>query len=297
MSSTSGKPLKQLQKLTRLLGWQSPLRLRQSRMNGIGVPPEDQGRVITWYEAGSADGDRNDVFLQINESPTGQTVTHLACVYAIRYRICSGWRKFRLTGSDDDLNREAARLAKWVAWDWFASPPKRRAFRQAHPECVGYSWRTIRKGGPQQHSIASADEIMKSSGSRKPLKRLQRLAHLLGWQSPLQVHQSRYGGMTVPTGVRDRLITWYRVGTATGTRNDCFLHIRESRRGQTGTYDAAVYTPRFRISTGFHRFQLFRRGEDLRREAARLAPWLAWDWFASLEKRREFRQAHPECVR
>ena len=64
-------------------------------------------------------GGRNDLFLQINESPPGQTATYAAAVYAIRYRIFTGWHKFRLSDSDDDLRREMARLAAWLAWEWF----------------------------------------------------------------------------------------------------------------------------------------------------------------------------------
>ena len=147
MSVNSRKPLRQLQKFTRLLGWQSPLRLCQHRVGGKDAPADLQGSLITWYEVGKSTGGRYDCFLQINESPQGQTITYTGSVYAIRYRIWTGWHEFRLFNRNDDLGREATRLATWLARDWFATFEKRRAFRQAHPECEGHSWRTIRRSG------------------------------------------------------------------------------------------------------------------------------------------------------
>jgi hypothetical protein len=147
MKPTSEKPIERLQEWVRLLGWRSRLRLQQHRITERDAPVELQGKVITWYEAGVANGTRLDCFVQINESPQGQTLTYTGAVFAIRYRICTDWHKFRLFNNHDDLDREAARLTKWLAWDWFASPEKRRVFREAHPEYAGHSWRTIREKG------------------------------------------------------------------------------------------------------------------------------------------------------
>ena len=143
MPTNPKKPVDQLQRLTRLLGWRFRLQLHQHRIHENDGASGHRGKILTWYEAGVATGGRQDCFLQINESPQGQTVTYTGAVYAIRYRICSGWHEFRLFSSDDDLQREAARLAPWLAWDWFATIEKRRAYRLAHPECAGKSWRTI----------------------------------------------------------------------------------------------------------------------------------------------------------
>jgi hypothetical protein len=150
MSFESAKPVTRLQQLTRLLGWQSRLRLYQHQINEEERPSKLQTNVITWYETGISTGDRSACFLQINESPQGQTTTYSGAVYAIRYRICTGWHDFRLPSNDSDLRREAARLWRWLAYDWFSSVEKRRAFRQAHPECAGYTWRRIRTDGPPE---------------------------------------------------------------------------------------------------------------------------------------------------
>jgi len=143
MSPNKAKPFSQLQKMAILLGWQSPLRIYHHHVAGPNIPSCPQDSLITWYISGRMVGDRNDCFLQINESPQGQTITYEGAVYAIRYRICTGWHNFSISPSADKLKREANRLAMWLAWDWFSNIEKRRLFRQTHPECTGISWRTI----------------------------------------------------------------------------------------------------------------------------------------------------------
>jgi hypothetical protein len=73
-------------------------------------------------------------------------ITYTGAVYAIRYRIVSGWHKLRLFANHDDLRCEAVRLEPWLAWNWFATAEKRREYRLAHPECAGQSWRTVKQG-------------------------------------------------------------------------------------------------------------------------------------------------------
>jgi hypothetical protein len=147
MSQQSKRASNQLRRVARLLGWRSPIRRYQHRVREKEAPPKLQGTTLTWFEVGTATGGRHDCFLHINESPPGQTITYIGAVYAIRYRICTGWHKFRLFADADDFEREALRLREWLAWEWFASPEKRRVFRRAHPMSTGYSWRAIRERG------------------------------------------------------------------------------------------------------------------------------------------------------
>lgn len=139
------KRLKCLQRLVRLLGWKSPLRIYKHIISEEECPSL-AGRVITWYETGVSRCGRLDCFLQINEPPEGQSAPYMAGVYAIRYRICTGWHKFGLSARDSDQKREARRLWPWLAYEWFASIQKRRAFRNAHPECTGYTWHRLASG-------------------------------------------------------------------------------------------------------------------------------------------------------
>jgi hypothetical protein len=133
---TQAKPIAALRAFARRLGW-SPLRRFQHAS-------ENGNLLITWYESGNNHGSRNDLFLQINECPIGQTATYTMAVYAIRYRICTGWHSMKLARDARRLDCEAERLDSWLHRRWFESPANRRQYRTMHPECSGWSWKRIR---------------------------------------------------------------------------------------------------------------------------------------------------------
>jgi hypothetical protein len=134
---TQGKPIAALRAFARRLGWPA-LRCHQHVW-------EDGNLLVTWYESGKTDGSRNDLFLQINECPIGQTATYTAAVFAIRYRICTGWHSMRLERDGNGHLREADRLEPWLHRRWFESLLNRREFRRLHPECSGWSWKRVRE--------------------------------------------------------------------------------------------------------------------------------------------------------
>jgi hypothetical protein len=90
---------------------------------------------IVWYESGSMER----VFLQINESPS-----YRAAVYAMRYRLYTGWLRLDLGNTVEAAGVQADRLHGFLAREWFTSLDKRRAFRRMHPECTGWTWKRIR---------------------------------------------------------------------------------------------------------------------------------------------------------
>ena len=118
-----------------MLGWPD-LRIYQHNCVDDGSPT-----VTTWYESGQSDGQRSDFFLQINESPQGQALTYVGAIYAMRYRICSGWHRFKLSDSIEGV-------APWLHRRWYDTLVMRRQFRSLHPECDNYSWARIRTQGP-----------------------------------------------------------------------------------------------------------------------------------------------------
>ncbi len=103
--------------------------------------------VITWYQAGQPTGGRNHLALQINENPIGQARTYQAAVYAIRFRMCSGWHRLTLAATDD-ICSEARRLRRWLDRSWFETIKGRREYRRMHPECANFTWRRLRDEGP-----------------------------------------------------------------------------------------------------------------------------------------------------
>jgi hypothetical protein len=98
-----------------------------------------KGQVIRCWCSGSYD----DVALHMIENPPWY-----ASVFALRYRICTGWHKFHPYVDAQKLGREARRLDNFLNRRWFTTIEKRREFRLLHPECAEYSWRRLREEGP-----------------------------------------------------------------------------------------------------------------------------------------------------
>lgn len=124
--------IKQLARLAGLLEWPE---LRTHRH-----------REITWYVSGQCEGGRNDLFLQFNHTPKGHD-SYVGAVYAIRFRICTGWHPFTLKANEQPIEQVANQLEGWLRRRWFSAQPLRRTYRRMHPECAGYSWRRIRAEG------------------------------------------------------------------------------------------------------------------------------------------------------
>jgi hypothetical protein len=97
-----------------------------------------KGDVIRLWSWGSYD----DVALHINENPPWY-----GCVFALRFRLCTGWHRFYPFMDGKKLKREADRLATFLHHRWFSSLECRREFRRQHPECADYSWRRLRQEG------------------------------------------------------------------------------------------------------------------------------------------------------
>ena len=149
MEAPRNKPFTSLQRFAAALGW-SPLRIHQHAIDND--PTVSTSYVVTWYESGDCGNPRTDCFLQINEHPIGQTRSYSGAVYAIRYRLFTGWHEFRLHRSKRELAAEVSRIGDWLSRDWFDSLPKRRQFRDFHPECTGYTWSKVARVGPPHDS-------------------------------------------------------------------------------------------------------------------------------------------------
>ena len=117
------------------LGWPTPA-LHQRTLPTQGELPE---LAIEWYDVVCARG----VALQINRLPTW-----CACVFAFRFRICTGWRQFTLSTQSSRMKTEAERLRPLLGHDVFVTASSRRAFRQRYPECSRYTWRRLQLVGP-----------------------------------------------------------------------------------------------------------------------------------------------------
>ena len=110
--------------------------------------PDDEMPFV-WYESGITTG-RSDHFafhINVGRMPRDEC---RAAVYAVRYRLVSGWHDFTLYHTESEIAGEAQRSAAWLHKDCFLSLAKRREYRMNHPECAGYSWKRIREERPDQ---------------------------------------------------------------------------------------------------------------------------------------------------
>jgi hypothetical protein len=129
-----------------LLGWH-PLGRLQHTPTHLAI--SGQSNAIIWYEAGQLGSPRTDCFFQLNELEVGKkSVLFSGCVYAVRFRICTGWHIVGPLRNDSDIVAHASKWQQWFARQMFSSLRERQRFRKQHPECLGYSWPTIRRIGP-----------------------------------------------------------------------------------------------------------------------------------------------------
>jgi hypothetical protein len=132
--------LKLLNQFSKELGWGKLTRY------SYNDDPNLKGTSV-FYEAHKYDSVRWDCFLHINEWPHNQDKHFEVSVYATKYKICSGWRLFRVTNLEQAI-REAKRLADSLSYRNFESLKARNVYRKLHPECTGYTRVKVRMVGP-----------------------------------------------------------------------------------------------------------------------------------------------------
>lgn len=144
-----------------------PLREIHARVDALrarwGWPPAELSRlpaecarvgpleIVHYFTIGEMD---EPLYVQVNLHGEAHPLLAMTCVYAMRYRLCSGWHGVLLHESPAELLAEADGAACWLAREHFTSAAARKAYRAAHPECRGWSWRRIREeaGPPYEQS-------------------------------------------------------------------------------------------------------------------------------------------------
>ena len=124
---------KEIEEFAEALGW-SALEVHDHYYDDF-VDGEIIKRDIRYYSSGSLD----DIWFQVNERPK-----YAAAVYALRYRICTGWHRVYPYHSP---YQQAQELAPILSFSRFSTLEGRRAFRQQFPEFASYSWTRVRKEG------------------------------------------------------------------------------------------------------------------------------------------------------
>ena len=143
--------------------------------------------------------------------------------------------------------------------------------------------------GARSSTALDEEPAMKDPRSHRDVhSRLDRFSQLLGWNG-LRVNKQELDG-------HPQAIVWYVAGDTTSARTHFALQINQHPLGSCESFSAAVNCIRYRLCSGWHSF----RCADLPQaeaEARRLRSWLGREWFASPERRRAYRVAHPECAR
>ena len=123
------KPVAQMRRFAGMLGWNGLELFRLVAPADAGLPA---GAVLTFYQTTD-----EKFFLQINENPMGQGITHQATVCASRYGIRDvGWHRFQMSDDERLLRDEVKRLEPWLARKHFKNPAWRRQFKKQHPELL-----------------------------------------------------------------------------------------------------------------------------------------------------------------
>lgn len=130
----------QLQQFIGKLGWQG---LHRDECPDSQSASERLDRYF--YRIGEMD---DDIYVQINSQSEQHPHLFAVNVYAMRFRICSGWHGFMLAASSDHQQAEVPKVWQWAANEHFRCQASRRMYRRDHPECAGYSWRRIQMEGP-----------------------------------------------------------------------------------------------------------------------------------------------------
>ncbi len=159
------------------LGWPG-LELLEHR-----IPADVQARLgcaawVWWFEAAWIPG----VWLQLNQ--------HLlsAAVYAVRFRVVSGWYPLELA-SPEQARQESEALHSRLAFEWFSTPAGRKQLRARHPECKGYTWPRLRERGAPYPSNRLYDPYLEPAVFAEALERGLSRATLLSWRA--QAHAQR----------------------------------------------------------------------------------------------------------
>lgn len=146
--------LRQLVMLLDRLGWQG----LQSNCTSCECPDgDDRDLSDDFFSIGEMD---DALYLQVNPLTFQHPRLFGICVYAMQYGLCSGWHGLVVDPSESFMLKQVERLRPWVHRSNFDSAAARLAYREAHPECDGWSWARIqRNAGPCYSQLSCLGRI------------------------------------------------------------------------------------------------------------------------------------------
>lgn len=129
-----------LQRFCVELGWVVPLVMHRTP-NGFHdwKSPSLARYFFSMYEVDSP------IYVQINPQTEKHPRLFAMNIYAMRYRLCTGWHGFMI---DRNQSKEIPRVLPWLHATNFITPAGRALLRRTNPECTDYTWQRIRDSGP-----------------------------------------------------------------------------------------------------------------------------------------------------
>jgi hypothetical protein len=110
---------------------------------------DDSGKHYLFGTFGLNDGCSNDLFIQFNQLFCSEIINDSVCiavaVYALRFRVCSGWFPFLI--HDDALAPLIPTSENYLHYRNFVSSEAQQSYFDTHPECINYSWQKVRSVG------------------------------------------------------------------------------------------------------------------------------------------------------
>ena len=143
---------RRLDALLALLGWPATTRCRLPAELAHDLTSLE----ATYFTIGEMD---EPLYLQTNPQLGAHPLLFGVSIYAMRYRLCSGWHGVLLRESPTDLEAEAMLAEPWLARRHFDSPASRQTYHEAHPECGGYDWGRVREEGPPYSQTNCASRL------------------------------------------------------------------------------------------------------------------------------------------
>jgi hypothetical protein len=129
-----------LQRFCGELGWEAPLVMhRTSTEFHDRQKPSLTRYFYTMYETNSP------IYVQINPQTDQHPRLFAMNIYAMRYRLCTGWHGFMI---DRNQSKEIPRVLPCLHAMNFTTQAGRALLRRTNPECTDYTWQRIRDSGP-----------------------------------------------------------------------------------------------------------------------------------------------------
>ena len=147
-----------LQRFCVELGWEAPLVMQRTPNEFHDRQKPSLTRYFyTMYEMDLP------IYVQINPQTDLHPRLFAMNIYAMRYRLCTGWHGFMI---DRNQSEEIKKLLPWLHATIFATQSGRALLRKRSPECREYNWQRIRDTEPPYTQRSTYERWLNRRGAK-----------------------------------------------------------------------------------------------------------------------------------